>query len=67
MTPEQRVALITATGGYNSPSAWAPGGFAARDQWVALGWFMPVVESPQQIAWLVQGYYTVGRDMVKGY
>ena len=56
--------MINAAGGWNSPNFPI---YAAYDQWVALGWVEWEAADPGQISWLVQGYYTVGRDMVKGY
>jgi len=67
MTPQQTHGLINASAGYNSPSFPVPGLFATHDQFVALGWLETPSVDPGQIAWLVQGYYTVGCDMVKGY
>ena len=56
--------MINASAGWNSPS-FPPG--SAYDQWVALGWVEWEAADPGQIGWFVQGYYTVGQDMVKGY
>ena len=67
MTDPQKYAFANASGGFNSPSFPSMSVFAIHDQFVALGWVMFIATDPGQMAWLVQGYYTVGRDMVKGY
>jgi len=65
MTSQRKYAVINI--GWNSPSFPAPGAFDTNEKWVALGFIAYLAADPGQISWLVQGYYTVGRDMVKGY
>ena len=67
MSNHQKYAMINASAGWNHASFPVAAVFATHDQFVAIGWIDWVAADPGQISWLVQGYYTVGRDMVKGY
>lgn len=67
MTKFQKYAFIVGAAGHNAPN-FPP--LAVYDKWVALGWIQWVagdLADTGQLSWLVQGYYTVGRDMVRGY
>jgi len=67
MTTIRQFAITNASAGWNSPSWPNTGTLTEEDQWIALGWIQWIAADPGQIGWFVQGYYTVGRDMVKGY
>jgi len=67
MSIERQYAIINAAGGWTSPGHLPYETMLIHDQFVALGWIQWIAADPGQIGWFVQGYYTVGRDMVKGY
>lgn len=67
MSAAQNYAFVNASAGWNGTGYPPTGAIIVQDQWVAIGWIEWLDADPETIAWLVQGYYTVGRDMVKGY